>query len=637
MKKNTIPRMLEGFTRGIKKFFLFSVVASAASSLIGFVTPLIVGFTVDHVIGGMESSLPGPVMWIYTKLEASGVFASSLLICAVLTAVSAILTGAFNYLSRVNMAKGAERMIKKLRDGLFSHTQSLPFEWHAKNQTGDIIQRCTSDVETTRRFVMQQLLEVLRTFILIIMALVIMFSRNVLMASVVTIFLPIIMLYSMFFFKRISHKFLACDEAEGEMTVRVQENLTGVRVVRAFGRERYETEQFEDKSNIYANKWIALGTTFGLYWGIGDTVAALQLLCVIVTGSLLAANGRLSFGELLVFISYTMSVTWPVRQLGRILSEMSKVGVSLKRIKEIFDAEGEKEDPDAIKPPLDRDIEFRNVSFAYDDQPILEDISFKIESGTTFGILGATGSGKSTVTYLLNRLYDVAENSGEITIGGVDIRRIDKSHLRRNVGLVLQEPFLFSKTIFDNIDIASRGKSMEKVREKARIAAVDDSITSFAGGYETVVGERGVTLSGGQKQRIAIARTLMMGAPIMIFDDSMSNLDMETDAKIQEALRKDTAGATVILVSHRISTLMAADKIMVIEDGHLTEIGSHSELVQKNGHYRRVYDLQSGYDDNAAENGDSMPGRAAEPDVNGSVQVYAFQSGNDTELGGANA
>ena len=629
MKKNTIPRMLEGFTRGIKKFFLLAIVASAASSLIGFVTPLIVGFTVDFVIGGKSSSLPGPVMWIYDKLETSGVFSSSLLICAILVALSAVLTGFFNYLSRVNMAKGAERMIKKLRDGLFSHTQSLPFEWHAKNQTGDVIQRCTSDVETTRRFVMQQLLEVLRTVILIIIALIIMFSRSVLMASVVTAFLPVILLYSMFFFKRISNKFLACDEAEGEMTVRVQENLTGVRVVRAFGRERYETERFDEKSVAFADKWIALGTTFGLYWGIGDAVSALQLLCVIVTGSLMAASGRLSFGELLVFISYTMSVTWPVRQLGRILSEMSKVGVSLKRIKEIFDAEGEKEDPNAIMPPLDRDIEFKNVSFSYDDQPILENISFKIEKGTTFGILGATGSGKSTITYLLNRLYDVPNDSGEITIGGVDIRQIDKSHLRRNVGLVLQEPFLFSKTIFDNIDIASRKKDIGKVREKARIAAVDDSITSFTGGYETVVGERGVTLSGGQKQRIAIARTLMMSAPIMVFDDSMSNLDMETDAKIQEALRKDTAGATVILVSHRISTLMAADKIMVVENGRLTEIGSHFELVQKNGHYRRIYDLQSGYDDTEPKNSE-LPGDDSKE------ELFDTKPGYNTALGGVN-
>jgi len=244
---------------------------------------------------------------------------------------------------------------------------------------------------------------------------------------------------------------------------------------------------------------------------------------------------------------------------------------------------------------MDRDIEFKSVSFTYDEQPVLKDVSFKIKNGTTFGILGATGSGKSTITYLLNRLYDLPDDGGSIEIGGVDISHIKKAYLRRNIGLVLQEPFLFSKTILENIDIASRRRALSKVRDKAKIAEVDESIMSFSKGYDTVVGERGVTLSGGQKQRVAIARTLMMNAPIMVFDDSMSNLDMETDAKIRESLREDTAGATVILISHRISTLMKADVIMVLEEGQVAEIGSHTELVEQDGIYRRIYDLQSGY------------------------------------------
>jgi ATP-binding cassette subfamily B protein len=226
---------------------------------------------------------------------------------------------------------------------------------------------------------------------------------------------------------------------------------------------------------------------------------------------------------------------------------------------------------------------------------VLKDVSFTIKRGTTFGIMGATGSGKSTITYLLNRLYDLEEGNGTISIGGVDITQIKKSYLRRNIGLVLQEPFLFSKTLLENIDIASREGDIEKVRDKAKIAEVDENIMGFAKGYETIIGERGVTLSGGQKQRVAIARTLMMNAPVMVFDDSMSALDMETDAKIRESLREDTAGATVILISHRISTLMKADVIMVIEDGEVAEIGSHTELVEKDGIYKRIYDLQSGY------------------------------------------
>ena len=599
MKSIPILKMMIGFTHKIRRFFLFSVLAAAAAALLGFLTPLIVGFTVDSVIGSDNGTkLPGVLMALFDALSSRNVFGSDLIICAVFIAVCSLITGFFNYLSRVNMAKGAERMINNLRVKLYSHTQSLPFEWHTKNQTGDIIQRCTSDVETTRRFVFQQLIEVLRTAILIIIAMIIMFTLSPVMASVVTVFLPVIFCYTVYFFKRVAKKFLECDEAEGQLMIRVQENLTGVRVVRAFGRERYETQRFDEKNINFITKWSNLSGTFGLFWGIGDSVAAIQMLSVIVTGSYLAATSGFSFGELLVFISYTQMLVWPVRQLGRILSEMSKTGVALKRIKEIFDAPAETDAPDSIKPPINRDIEFKNVNFSYGGQPVLKDVSFTIKSGTTFGILGATGAGKSTVTYLLNRLYDLPEDGGSITIGGDDVSRIEKAHLRRNIGLVLQEPFLFSKTILKNIDIASRGNDIDKVREKARIAAVDENIMSFAKGYETIVGERGVTLSGGQKQRVAIARTLMMNAPVMVFDDSMSSLDMETDAKIRESLRADTAGATVILISHRISTLMKADMIMVLEEGRVAEIGTHSELVGQNGIYRRVYDLQSGYDDN---------------------------------------
>ena len=609
MKKKSTLRMMMGFTVKIKRYFLFSIFTAAVAALLGFISPLIVGFTVDSVIGNKAGLLPGPVMWLFEKVlglfapeTSSGpdaargaVHVSGLLINAAFIIVCALVTALFNYLSRVNMAKGSERMINNLRVTLFRHTQDLPFQWHTSNQTGDIIQRCTSDVETVRRFVFQQLIEVLRTVILLAIGLTLMFTLNMVMASVVTVFLPAIMLYTMFFFKRIAKRFLACDEAEGELMVKVQENLTGVRVVRAFGRERFETERFDEKNIAYTNKWTALAGTFGSFWGVSDSVAAIQLLSVIAVGSYMAATSSLSLGELLVFMSYTQMLMWPVRQLGRVLSEMSKTGVSLKRIKEILDAPAETDSPDASRPPMDRDIEFHGVSFTYGDSPVLKNVSFKIESGKTFGILGATGSGKSTITYLLNRLYDLPDGGGSITIGGVDVTSIEKAHLRRNIGLVLQEPFLFSKTILENIDIASRGSDIDKIREKARIAAVDDNIMSFAKGYDTIVGERGVTLSGGQKQRVAIARTLMMNAPVMVFDDSMSNLDMETDAKIRESLRADTAGATVILISHRISTLMTADTIMVLENGEVAEIGSHSELVGKDGIYRRVYDLQSGY------------------------------------------
>ena len=594
MKKDSTLRMMIGFTHRIKHIFLSSLITAIVAMVLSFVSPLIVGFTVDSVIGGMDATMPGPLMWIFNEFNVAGTFVSALIVSVLMIAVFAVLSGFLGYMSRVSMAKASEKMINNLRVRLYMHTQSLPFEWHTKNKTGDIIQRCTSDVETVRRFVFNQLLEAVRTVILVIIALSIMFSLNLVMSIVISAFIPIIVTYTLIYAKRISREFLAADEAEASVTTRVQENLTGVRVVRAFGRERYELEQFDTKNIDYTKKWNNLGKTLGIYWGISDSVALTLMLAVIVAGAVLASVGTFTLGELLVFISYTNMIIWPVRTFGRIIDEMSRAGVSLKRIKEIFDAETESDCPDAITPPMDCDIEFKNVNFAFGNQPVLRDVSFKVKKGTTFGIIGATGTGKSTITYLLNRLYDLPEDGGTITIGDVDIERIKKSHLRRNVGLVLQESFLFSKTILENIDITSRKGNLEIIREKARIAAVDDNIMDFNKGYDTIVGERGVTLSGGQKQRVAIARTLMMNAPIMIFDDSMSNLDMETDAQIRESLREDTKGATVILISHRISTLMQADVIAVLDEGTIAEIGSHKELVAQGGIYKRIYDLQSG-------------------------------------------
>jgi ATP-binding cassette subfamily B protein len=616
-RKNELFHMLTGFAKGSKRYFFVAVLGTALSILFSFLIPQVVGFTVDSVIGDKSGPLTGLLTPLFGEAGGRDFLRANLIFCGLAVVACACLSGIFTFMARMGTTKGTERFVKKLRDTLFAHTQRLPFSWHTKNQTGDVIQRCTYDVDTAQRFIAQQLIEVVRTVILVAFALAFMFSMNVLLAVIALLFIPLILGYSRFFFSRIGDKFREADEAEGELLIHVQENLTGVRVVRAFGREKFETDRFDEKNETYIGKWLTLGNLLGWFWGMGDVASSGELLVMVAVGSVLAASGTLTLGEFLVFISYTLTMAWPVRALGRIISEMSKTGVSLRRIKEILDAPAEAEEPGALTPAMDGDIVFDRVSFAYDaddkapeeqpalrnaeeksaakmTQPVLADLSFTIKSGTTFGILGTTGSGKSTVTYLLNRLYDLEEDQGSISIGGVDIRKIDRSYLRRNIGLVLQEPFLFSKTIFENIDIAARSSDLNRVRRTAAMAAVDDSIQSFSGGYDTVVGERGVTLSGGQKQRVAIARTLMLDAPIMVFDDSMSSLDMETDAKIRASLRENTRGATVILISHRISTLMLSDQIMVLDNGRLAEVGSHAELLEKNGIYKRIYDLQSG-------------------------------------------
>ena len=589
-------KILGRFFRGSRLCFAAAILASCISILFNFLLPRVVGFTVDSVIGLKEPQLSAAFRHIVSSLGGVDGLRKSFVLCSAGVILCAVISAVFNYLSRAAIAKGTEGFTRRLRDALFEHVQHLPFSWHTENLTGDIIQRCTSDVDTCKRFVSQQLIEVLQTAILLIFAFIMMFSLDVKMALICGGFVPLIIGYTLFFRSRISKKFRICDEAEGELMVRVQENLTGVRVVRAFGRERFEVDAFDRTNDSYSQKWINLGYTLGVYWGLGDIVSAFQLLAVVAAGAFFAARGSISLGTLLIFISYTQTIGGPVRQLGRVISEMSKTGVALERIGEIFSAKAEVQLPNAVTPPLDRDICFENVTFSYDGRPVLENVSFDIPAGSTFGIMGGTGSGKSTITYLLNRLYELSPGCGRITVGGVDIKDIDLYYLRRNVGLVLQEPFLFSKTIFENIDIAARTGDLAQVRRCASVAAIDDDIMSFPMGYDTVVGERGVTLSGGQKQRVAMARTLMLKSPIMVFDDSMSNLDMETDAKIRGSLRAGAGNATVIIVSHRISTLMQADKILVLDNGHAAELGSHRELIEKGGIYESIYRLQAGLD-----------------------------------------
>ena len=592
-------RLIAHFLRGSLRMFLVALVFSMLNTAFNALTPMIIRTTVDSVIGGEPYALPDWLIRFLGLDGRTGVVSALLLAAAAVMIVSA-LSGVCNYVSRMQTAKGSETFIKSLRDRLYEHIQKLPFAWHTKHQTGEIIQRCTSDVEVVRNFVTLQLLEVFRTVFLIGLSMALMLSMNVKITLVALAFLPVIMGYSGFFYSRIARRFRTADEAEGELSGVVQENLTGVRVVRAFGREQFEIQRFDEKNNRFASLWVRLGRLLSAYWGIGDLITGLQILTVIVLGVVETVNGSITVGEFLALVSYNASLAWPVRGLGRILSEMSKAGVSIDRVGYILDAEEEQDSADALEPPLDGDIVFNHVRFAYEEQaPVLKDVSFTIPAGSTFAILGGTGSGKSTLMHLLDRLYDLPEEGGSITIGGVDIRQIRRSWLRRNIGMVLQEPFLFSRTIRENIAATRPGAEFADIRRAADVACVDGAIVDFAEGYDTIVGERGVTLSGGQKQRVAIARMLMQQAPVMIFDDSLSAVDAETDAQIRAALREHETGSTVILISHRITTLMQASRILVLDGGRVAQMGTHEELIAQEGIYKSIYDIQMSSDDRA--------------------------------------
>ena len=587
--KNGKIQLILRFSKGTRGCFIIILLASLASTLLNSLIPRIFGFTIDRVL--VEDGIPylKEHIWLIS-LEVIGI---------------ALVNGIMIYLYRSQTAKAGETFAKNMRDILFAHVQRLPMKWHDGVQTGDIIQRCTADVETIRNFVVTQVLEVFRTGFLLVVSLAMMLTMNRKLTMVALAFAPVVVLYSGIFYHLIAKNYTAADEAEGDLSTVVQENATGVRVVRAFGRERFEIDQFDEKNEIFARLWIRLGTLSGLYWAVGDLITGLQVLVIVTLGAIEAVHGSITAGEFIAFVSYNTTLVWPVRSLGRILSEMSKTGVSFDRVNYILDS-AEEEMAESGVIPERTDIVFDHVSFGYEEnQSVLEDVSFHIKEGTTCGVLGGTGSGKTTIVHLLDRLYELKK--GTVQIGGVDIRDIPRSWIRSHVGMVLQEPFLFSRTIRDNIAAANPDATMNEIREAARIACVDDTIMAFPDGYDTIVGERGVTLSGGQRQRVAIARMLIAKAPIMIFDDSLSAVDADTDVRIRRALRSKMKEATVILISHRITTLMEANQILVLNHGVIEECGTHQQLIHHGGIYQKIYEIQLNQDDRRLlnEGGDS--------------------------------
>ncbi len=569
------------FFQGAKTTFVISIFASLAMTIFNALTPQVFRFGIDSVLGGKGGY---------------GFLKDHLWMLAGVLILLAVCSGCAQFIFRYSTAAAGEQFAKNMRDTLFSHIQKLPMIWQDENQTGDIIQRCTSDVETIRTFVAKQLLEVFRTVFLIVVSFAMIFMMNPKLSLIVLIFVPLIVCYSLIFYNLIGSQFILADEAEGELSTTVQENATGVRVIRAFGREKYEMDRFKEKNDAFAGLWIKLGKLMGAYWAVGDIFTGMQVVVVVVLGAIEAVNGRISVGEFIAFASYNSTLIWPIRALGRILSEMSKADVSFERIEYIVHSI---EEDDPVKEEISLpsyDIAFDQVNFAYKkEHPILKDISLKIPQGSTIGILGGTGSGKSTLVQLLMRLYETED--GQISIGGIDIKKMPLSQLRKCIGMVLQEPFLYSKTIYENICANCPEASLEEVRAVAKIACIDQAIMEFPDGYNTIVGERGITLSGGQRQRVAIARMLMEKCPIMIFDDSLSAVDSETDYLIRNALKEHMKNSTVILISHRITSLMSTDYIYVMKDGEIAEEGSHRQLVENSGIYHEIYDIQMNLDD----------------------------------------
>ena len=594
-KFKTNRELVWHFLRGSKAYFIIAIVCISLMNLLALIVPRVISYTVDTLITGKESDLPAFIVDAIESIGGSAYIREHLYLIAVFLMVIGALSALCNYLYRYYNNKGAETLVETMRNEIFAHIARLPFSWHTKNQTGDIIQRCTSDVDAVKNFVSGQLTEVFRVVLMVAFSLYFMFTINVKLALIAVILIPINIAYSAYGHKRMGKIFEEADVEEGKLSAVVQENLTGVRVVRAFGRELFEKERFEKQNHDYWKMWIRMDWVLAWFWAIGTLLLSLQTMIVVVLGAVFAVRGEMLAGEYIAFFSYNIMLTWPIRLLGRLISGLSRSEIATDRIRYIMNSEPEKDEGKKQRPEMTGDIVFNNVSFAYDEsKEIVKDVSFRIKGGTTVGILGGTGSGKSTLMHLLNRLYELPKENGSITISGVDIKDIEVGYLRENVGMVLQEPYLFSRTLAENIALGGTNAEIDDIKEAAGTASLLETIENFKEGFETTVGERGVTLSGGQKQRTAIARMLIGKSPIMVFDDSLSAVDAETDAKIRKGLMEKGKNSTVIIISHRITTLMAADNILVLDKGRLVESGTHDELIKNTGIYRKIYDIQSG-------------------------------------------
>ncbi len=592
MKKQNASRftkagMLAYFLKGSLGLFAVSILCNLFMTLLLVLIPQLIGFTVDSVIGSEEVSSAYEVfVSLFGGLEH---LKENIWLIALTVVALSLVTALFRYGNNFFTLHANQIMLKRMRDTLFSHLQRLPLSWHHAHNTGDIIQRCTSDVDAISNFVSGQLVTLLRIVIMIVLSLTLMFLTDVRLALIAAAFLPAVVLYSAVFFAKLLPEYQKCDEEEGVLSTIAQENFTGVRVVRAFGREKEERDKFEAQNTHYTGQWVRVMRQSALFWTTSDFLTALQLLFILIFGTIFCVEGSLSAGDLIIFISYSTLLVGPMGMLGRVISNMSRAGIAIGRISEIMNA---KEEVYGEREPLRGDIVFDHVTFCYEEgKPVLSDVSFTVKEGTTLGILGGTGSGKSTIAYLLDGLYPLT--SGTIRIGGRDISSLSPATVRSAVGFVLQEGFLFSRTVGENISIASPAAGEGEMKRAAALACVDEHIEAFPEGYKTEVGERGVTLSGGQKQRVSIARTLMRKTPILVFDDSLSAVDSETDAKIRSRLGKDLTGVTKLIISHRVTTVMGAEQLIVLEEGRIAEQGTHEELMQRGGIYRTIYEMQT--------------------------------------------
>ena len=577
---------------GFRGPLLIALLAMVASFVLMFTVPMIIRSMLDRLTGeAPDTYLTWLQILIPTGLSDNQVLYLQLGLSGLLIILCTALAGYFVYLRGKQIAAAAEGMARRLRDTLMNHLNHLPIAFHHQADTGDLIQRCTSDIETFRVFVSGQIIEIGRAVLMLLIVTPILLSLDVTMTGVALITMPLLLVSAVLFFNRVKSMFLEVDEAEASLTTVLQENLTGIRVVRAFARQDFEAEKFGRANVRFRDQNQRLMRFLGFYYGASDIVCLFQVGLILFVGAHWVLADTMTIGTLFAFITYEGMIIWPIRHMGRVLTDSGKAVVALKRMAEILSEPEESNLEQALTAPLTGEIRLDRVSFHHpDNPPVLSNLSLTIAAGETVALVGAPGAGKSTLIQLLLRLYDPQQ--GTLWVDQFDLSQLSRKSVRAQIGVVLQESFLFAGSIADNLRIGQSQASLADMTEAVKTANLLGTINALPNGFESLVGERGVTLSGGQRQRLAIARALLKDPAILILDDALSAVDTDTESLILENLRRVRFNRTTLIVAHRLSTVMQADRIVVLDGGEVTQTGNHATLSQVPGIYRQLCELQ---------------------------------------------
>lgn len=602
MSKKTYIKRLFNVLGEWKKHYMLAAILLVLATAVRMLGPKILQVAIDGVVlFFVEGKLPAGIEkdvianWIYNLLPTIRMdnLGTILIVLGLIYLAIAALQAGFRVASSALSASSTEKAIKKLRDDIFLHIQRLPVGFIKANSTGEMIQRCTGDLDTVRRFILNQVVEIIRIGAVFVFAFTLMFLVNKSFAFVAIIISPFILITTYFFFNKEGEVWTEHEDEADKLTTIVNENLNGIRVVQAFANEDYEINKFTDQNKAKRAVGIKQMWLHAKFWPFSDSLVHLQVAISIVYGGWLTLDGVITVGELSAFLTYGILVTWPMQQLGRIISQMGMAVVAMERLALIVDADEEDYRGKTIDTGINGDIEFKNVTFSYPDSknPVLENVSFVIKAEDQTALIGPTGSGKSTIIALLSRFYE--PDSGEIFVDGIPLNQLSKSFIRDEIGIIMQKPFLFSTTIYNNIAYTDPNSTEDAVIDAAKDAGIHEIAHIFNDGYQTMVGEKGVTLSGGQKQRVALARALLKETGVLILDDATSAVDTATEFKIQKALQNRLKKKTVIVIAHRVTSIQHADKVIVFEKGKVIQSGAPKELLKQTGFYKSMLDLQT--------------------------------------------